>query len=176
MEKQATFGGGCFWCIEPIFSQLRGVNEVYPGFAGGHIKNPAYLEVCRKDTGHAEVIRIVYDDEIVDYQKLLEIFWSVHDPTTVNRQGNDVGDQYRSVIFYHDEEQEQLSEIYKKKLDESGAFNDPIVTQIAPLTIFYPAEEIHKDYFNNHPEQPYCAAVIRPKVDKFKAAFADLLK
>lgn len=176
MEKQATFGGGCFWCIEPIYNQLIGVKEVFPGYAGGNVKNPSYHEVCRTNTGHAEVIRIVYDDTQVNYDKLLEIFWFVHDPTSLNRQGNDVGEQYRSVIYYHDEEQERLAFAYKNKLNESGAFDAPIITEIMELTSFYPAENMHKDFYNNNPEVPYCENIIRPKVEKFKLAFSELLK
>lgn len=175
-EKQATFGAGCFWCVEAVFDQLNGVKEVYPGYAGGHIKNPAYREVCEGRTGHAEVIRIVYDDEIISFNQLLEVFWFVHNPTTLNRQGNDVGEQYRSVIFYHDDEQKGLAEEYKAKLDQSGAFDDPIVTEISSLTSYYDAEKDHKDYYLNNPEQGYCYAVVRPKVERFKAAFKDQLK
>ncbi|HZH86476.1 MAG TPA: peptide-methionine (S)-S-oxide reductase MsrA [Brumimicrobium sp.] len=175
-EKQATFGAGCFWCVEAVFDQLNGVKEVYPGYAGGHIKNPAYREVCEGRTGHAEVIRIVYDDEIISFNQLLEVFWFVHNPTTLNRQGNDIGEQYRSVIFYHDDEQKSLAEEYKVKLDQSGAFDDPIVTEISSLTSYYDAEKDHKDYYLNNPEQGYCYAVVRPKVERFKAAFKDQLK
>ncbi|RYM36107.1 peptide-methionine (S)-S-oxide reductase [Brumimicrobium glaciale] len=175
-EKQATFGAGCFWCIEAIFIQLKGVKEVKPGFAGGHIKNPAYREVCEGRTGHAEVIRIVFDADVISYSELLEIFWYVHNPTTLNRQGNDVGSQYRSVIFYHDEEQRDLAEAYKKKLDSIGAYDDPVVSEIKPLTTYFDAESDHKDYYERNPEQGYCLAVVRPKVEKFKAAFSEMLK
>lgn len=175
-KKEATFGNGCFWCSEPIFSQLKGVEKVIPGYAGGHIKNPAYREVCEGRTGHAEVLRITYDDEIVGYDELLEVFWFAHDPTTLNRQGNDVGTQYRSVVFYHDEEQKELAEKYKRKLDEAGIYNQPIVTEISLLTTYYDAEKDHFDYYNNNPEQAYCQYVIRPKVEKFKAVFKDKLK
>lgn len=175
-EKQATFGAGCFWCVEAIFDALNGVVEVGPGYAGGHIKNPAYREVCEGRTGHAEVVRIVYDDTLVSFEELLEVFWFVHDPTTLNRQGNDVGEQYRSVIFYHDEEQRKLAEEYKRKLDESKAYENPVVTEISPLTSYYDAEQDHKDYYLNNPEQGYCFAVVRPKLERFKAAFADRLK
>ncbi|HLW29418.1 MAG TPA: peptide-methionine (S)-S-oxide reductase MsrA [Brumimicrobium sp.] len=175
-EKQATLGAGCFWCVEAIFDQLKGVKEVYPGYAGGHIKNPAYREVCEGRTGHAEVIRVIYDDEIISYSELLEVFWFVHNPTTLNRQGNDIGEQYKSVIYYHDDEQKKVAEQYKVKLDQSGAFDDPIVTEIAPLTNYYDAEKDHKDFYLNNPEQGYCYSVVRPKVEKFKAAFANQLK
>lgn len=174
--KQATFGAGCFWCIEAIFDQLNGVVDVRPGFSGGNIKNPAYREVCEGRTGHAEVIRIEYDAEVISYEKLLEIFWFVHNPTTLNRQGNDVGTQYRSVVFYHDEEQRILAEEYKTKLDNSSAFADAVVTEISPLTTYYNAESDHKGYYKRNPDQGYCLAVVRPKVKLFKAAFSDLLK
>lgn len=175
-EKEATFGAGCFWCIEAVFNQLKGVKEVKPGYAGGHIKNPAYREVVEGRTGHAEVVRVVYDPEEVSYKQLLEVFWFVHNPTTLNRQGNDVGEQYRSVVFYHDEEQKEHAETYKKKLDESEAYDKPIVTEIAPLTTYYDAESDHKNFYENNPNQGYCLAVVRPKVERFKAAFSDQLK
>lgn len=175
-EKKATFGAGCFWCIEAVFNHLEGVKSILPGYAGGHIKNPAYREVVEGRTGHAEVIRLVYDSDKISYEKLLEIFWFVHNPTTLNRQGNDVGEQYRSVVFYHDEEQKESAEKYKEKLADSGAYDEPIVTAIEPLTTFYEAESDHKNYYENNPNQGYCLAVVRPKVEKFKAAFADRLK
>lgn len=175
-EKQATFGAGCFWCVEAVFDQLKGVKEVKPGYAGGHIKNPAYREVCEGRTGHAEVVRITYDDEVLTFNQLLEVFWFVHDPTTLNRQGNDIGEQYRSVVFYHNEEQRQLTEAYKSKLDALGVYENPIVTEIAPLTSYYDAEKDHKDFYANNPNQGYCYAVVRPKVEKFKAAFKENLK
>src|SRR5690625_3504328 len=168
-RKEATFGNGCFWCSEPIFAQLKGVEKVTPGYAGGNIKNPAYREVCEGRTGHAEVLRIVYDDEVISFDELLEVFWFAHDPTTLNRQGNDVGTQYRSVIFYHDQEQKQLAEKYKKELDLAGVYDKPIVTEISPLTTYYEAEKDHFDYYNNNPEQGYCQYVIRPKLEKFEA-------
>ena len=174
--KEATFGAGCFWCVEAVFDDLKGVVEVHSGYSGGHIKNPAYREVCMGTTGHAEVARIVYNDEIISFDKLLEVFWYVHDPTTLNRQGNDVGEQYRSIIFYHDEEQKEKAELYKQKLENSGAFKDSIVTEIEPLKNFYKAESDHHDYYINNPNQPYCQAVVRPKVEKFKSAFSEILK
>jgi peptide-methionine (S)-S-oxide reductase len=174
--KEATFGAGCFWCVEAVFDDIQGVKDVHSGYSGGHIKNPAYREVCMGTTGHAEVARIIYDEDIVSFDKLLEVFWYVHDPTTLNRQGNDVGEQYRSVIFYHDDEQRKKAESYKQKLDESGAFKDPIVTEISPLENFFKAESDHHDYYMNNPSQPYCQAVVRPKVEKFKAAFSGILK
>lgn len=175
MEK-ATFGAGCFWCVEAILQSLEGVHSVQSGYAGGHTDNPTYEEVCEGTTGHAEVAQIEYDPAVISYDKLLEVFWKVHDPTTLNRQGEDVGTQYRSVIFYHNDEQRRLAEDYKKELDASGAFENPIVTYIEPFTRFYPAEDYHNNYFNLHPEKAYCAMVVKPKVDKFKKVFADKLK
>lgn len=174
--ETATFGAGCFWCVEAVFQNLKGVASVESGYSGGHIKNPAYREVCNGNTGHAEVIRITYDPKVISFTELLEVFWQTHDPTTLNRQGNDVGTQYRSAVFYHNEEQQKLAEKYKKDLDESGAFNDPIVTEISPLVNYYKAEDYHQNYFNQNSYQPYCAMIIRPKVDKVKKVFKDKLK
>ncbi|MEM8966983.1 MAG: peptide-methionine (S)-S-oxide reductase MsrA [Bacteroidota bacterium] len=174
--KQATFGSGCFWCTEAVFQDVEGIESVVSGYSGGHIKNPAYREVCSGRTGHAEVVQITYDPAVISYDELLEIFWKTHDPTTLNRQGADVGTQYRSVVYYHDEEQKQLAEAYKQKLNESGAFTNPIVTEISPLDTFYPAEDYHQNYYKNNPEQGYCSFVIRPKVDKFKQVFSEKLK
>lgn len=176
MQKEATFGAGCFWCIEACFQELKGVLDVKPGYSGGHIKNPAYKEVCSGRTGHAEVARVIYDESIISFEELLEVFWFVHDPTTLNRQGNDIGDQYRSVIFYHDDSQKEVAESYKQKLTEENVWEDPIVTLIEPINNFYPAEEYHKNYFNNNSDEPYCRAVVRPKVDKFKSVFSQKLK
>ncbi len=176
MNKEATFGAGCFWCIEACFAELKGVLSVQSGYSGGHIKNPAYREVCSGRTGHVEVVRVVYDESLVSYDELLEIFWNVHDPTTLNRQGNDVGEQYRSVIFYHDENQRKSAEYFKHKLTENKVWEKPIVTAIEPLINFYSAEEEHDNYFERNPEQPYCAAVVRPKVEKFRAVFKEKLK
>lgn len=174
--QEATFGAGCFWCIEPAFIQLKGVSEVYPGYAGGHIKNPAYREVCTGKTGHAEVIRIVYDSNLISFGELLEYFWFLHDPTTLNRQGNDVGEQYKSVVYYHNDEQKKIAEEYKIKLDQSGIYKSPIVTEISPLSTFYEAEKNHREYYRNNPEQSYCHYVIRPKLEKFEAVFKYKLK
>ncbi|MGB3777233.1 MAG: peptide-methionine (S)-S-oxide reductase MsrA [Tunicatimonas sp.] len=174
--KKATFGSGCFWCTEAVFQDLAGVASVVSGYAGGHIKNPAYREVCEGRTGHAEVVQITYDPDVVSFDTLLEVFWKTHDPTTLNRQGNDVGTQYRSVIYYHDEEQKELAQQYKDKLNASGAFSSPIVTEISPMDVFYAAEAYHQNYFKNNPGQGYCSFVIRPKVDKFKQVFGDKLK
>jgi peptide-methionine (S)-S-oxide reductase len=172
----AVFGAGCFWCVEAVFTELKGVESVKSGYTGGHIKNPAYKEVCTGRTGHAEVARIVYNPEIISFDELLEVFWQTHDPTTLNRQGADVGTQYRSAIFYTSDAQKERSEFFKAKLDASGAWDNPIVTEIVPLGDYYPAEDYHQNYFANNPDQPYCSAVVRPKVEKFRKAFADKLK
>lgn len=172
----ATFGNGCFWCTEAIFQQLKGVTKVVSGYAGGKVKNPSYKEVCTGLTGHAEVIQITYDPAVISYPELLEVFWQTHDPTTLNRQGADVGTQYRSVVFYHTDEQKQLAESYKKKLDDSGAFDNPIVTEISPLTEYYPAEDYHQNYYKLNGSAPYCSYVIQPKLEKFKKVFKDKLK
>jgi peptide-methionine (S)-S-oxide reductase len=171
-----TLGAGCFWCVEAIFSDIKGVESVTSGYSGGAIKNPSYKEVCTGRTGHAEVCQLVYDPEIVSLEKLLEVFWQVHDPTTLNRQGGDVGTQYRSAIFYHTEEQKDIATNIFNKLDDSGAFINPIVTEITAFTNFYSAEGYHQDYFELNGENPYCNAVVRPKVEKFKKAFSDILK
>lgn len=172
----ATFGAGCFWCVEACFTELEGVNKVESGYMGGKIKNPTYKEVCSGITGHAEVAQITYNPEEITYEELLEVFWFVHDPTTLNRQGNDVGTQYRSVVFYHNEEQKNLAEHYKSKLNKSGVYDSQVVTEISAAETFYVAEEYHQNYYNTNPNQPYCAAVVRPKVDKFKKVFADKLQ
>jgi peptide-methionine (S)-S-oxide reductase len=172
----ATFGTGCFWCTEAIFQELKGVLKVTSGYSGGTVKNPSYEEVCSGETGHAECLQIIYDPKVISYDELLEVFWESHDPTSLNRQGNDVGTQYRSVIFYHNAEQKTKSEEYKIKLDKSGAFANPIVTEISPFTHFYAAEDYHQDYYRLHGNQPYCSFVIRPKVEKFEKVFKDKLK
>ena len=172
----ATFGSGCFWCTEAVFQQVDGVTRVESGYSGGKVKNPTYREVCSGLTGHAEVIQVTYDPAKVSFEELLEIFWGTHDPTTLNRQGADEGTQYRSAIFYHNAEQKKLSEEYKKKLDASGAFNNPIVTEITQFTNFYKAEDYHQNYYNLNGSAPYCSFVIKPKMDKFKKVFADKLK
>jgi peptide-methionine (S)-S-oxide reductase len=168
----ATFGSGCFWCTEAVFQQLRGVQRVVSGYAGGHKEYPSYEEVCSGTTGHAEVIQLTYDPKVVTYEKLLEVFWKSHDPTTPNRQGNDLGPQYRSIILYHDHAQKELAELYREKLDKSGAFDRPVVTQIVPYSVFFPAENDHQEYFRRNPRQPYCAAIIGPKVEKIRQVFA----
>lgn len=174
--QMATFGSGCFWCTEAVFQQLKGVQKVVSGYTGGHVVNPTYEQICTATTGHAEVVQVTFDPKIISYDDLLDAFWHSHDPTTPNRQGNDQGPQYRSVVFYHDDEQRKQAEEMKKKLDAADAFGAPIVTQIAPLGEFYAAEKYHQNYFNDNPNQPYCAFVIRPKVDKVRAKYADKLK
>jgi len=164
---KATFGGGCFWCTEVIFQQLEGVNSVLPGYMGGHKENPTYKEVCTGETGHAEVVQIDYDSDKLSYKKLLGIFFKTHDPTTLNRQGNDIGTQYRSAIFYHTPEQKFEAETLINKLSEEKIYDNPIVTEVVSAQIFYEAEDYHHDYFNNNPGNPYCAAVIQPKLQKF---------
>lgn len=173
---QATFGAGCFWCVEAVFQRLRGVVKVESGYAGGKVANPTYKQVCEGTTGHAEVCRITYDPSQISFKDLLEVFWQTHDPTTLNRQGADVGTQYRSVIFFHDEDQRRLATQYKQELDKSGAWDAPLVTEISPLTNYYPAEDYHQNYFNDNPFQGYCRFVIQPKVDKFQKVFKDKLK
>lgn len=172
----ATFGSGCFWCTEAIFLNVNGVEKVESGYSGGKVKNPTYKEVCSGLTGHAEVVQLTYDSAKVSYEELLEIFWQTHDPTTLNRQGADVGTQYRSVVFYHNDEQKKLAEFYKEKLDRSGSFNDPIVTEISPATIFYKAEDYHQNYYSLNSSAPYCSFVIKPKLEKFQKVFKEKLK
>jgi len=172
----ATFAAGCFWCVEAVFQELKGVQSVVSGYTGGTVENPSYEEVCTGSTGHAEACMITYDPSVITYAELLEVFWKTHDPTTLNRQGNDTGTQYRSAIFYHNDEQKRLAEHYKKELDSAGAFDAPIVTEIAPFTKFYKAENYHQNYYNDHGAQPYCVFVIRPKVAKFRKVFKDKLK
>jgi len=173
---KATFGAGCFWCTEAVFAQLKGVLSVVSGYSGGSVKGPTYRQVSTGTTGHAEAIQITYDPAVISYEELLEVFWQTHDPTTPDRQGHDVGPQYRSVVFYHTDEQKRLAEHYKDKLDASGAFTGPIVTEIVPFTEFYRAEAYHQNYFEENSAQPYCRAIIRPKVDKVKEVFQDKLK
>ena len=175
MEK-ATFGAGCFWCVEACFSELKGVKKVIPGYSGGEEDTANYKDVCTGETGHVEVVRIEYDENEISYDDLLEVFWFVHDPTQLNRQGNDVGTQYRSVIFYHNDEQQKKAEFYKRQLEEAKAFEDPVVTAIEPLKNFFPAEDYHLNYLKNNPENPYCQTVVRPKYQKFKSAFRKKLK
>jgi peptide-methionine (S)-S-oxide reductase len=174
--EKATFGAGCFWCTEAVFQRLEGVVAVESGYSGGKVANPTYEQVCTGTTGHAEVTQITFDPAKISFDDLLQVFWKTHDPTTLNRQGNDTGTQYRSVIFYHNEKQKDLAEKYKKELDASGAWKSPIVTEVSPFTIFYKAEGYHQDYYNNNKSQPYCMFVIGPKLDKFEKVFKNKMK
>lgn len=168
-----TFGSGCFWCTEAIFQQVEGVLKVTSGYSGGHVVNPTYEQICEKNTGHAEVCQLVYDPSKVSIDELLEVFWETHDPTTLNRQGNDVGPQYRSVVFFHNDEQRTKAEFFRSELDKSGAFANPIVTAIEPFTNFYKAENYHQDYYNRNKTEPYCYFVIRPKLEKYQKVFGE---
>lgn len=173
----ATLAAGCFWCVEAVFQDFRGVEKVVSGYMGGHVKNPSYKDVCTGQTGHAEVLQIQYDTTKTNFEELLEVFFKTHDPTTLNRQGADVGTQYRSAIFYHDLQQKMLAEKIIQELDAAGAYDQPIVTTLEPATEFYVAEDYHQNYFNeNGDKNPYCTMVVRPKVEKFKKVFADRLK
>ncbi|MBN2732709.1 MAG: peptide-methionine (S)-S-oxide reductase MsrA [Balneolaceae bacterium] len=174
--SKATFGAGCFWCVEAVFQSLKGVKSVTSGYAGGHIKNPSYREVCSGSTGHAEVAQITFNPSVISYQQLLTVFWHTHNPTTKNRQGADVGTQYRSAIFYHNEEQKKLAETSRTETDASDLWNDPIVTEIEPLDAFYEAEEDHQNYYANNPSAGYCSFVIAPKMKKLRKEFRHLLK
>lgn len=176
LYETATFGGGCFWCTEAIFKSLKGVKTVESGYSGGKLKNPTYKEVCTGETGHAEVIQIVFDPKVISFSELLEVFWNTHDPTTLNRQGADVGTQYRSVIFYHSPEQQEMAEKLKSELNSKAVFGKPIVTEITAFDQFYKAENYHQDYFANNRIQGYCQFVIVPKIDKFRKIFKDKLK
>ena len=175
-RQLATLGGGCFWCIEAIYSDINGVYSAISGYSGGHVTNPTYKEVCTDPTGHAEVVQVEFNSDALSYRDVLEIFFTIHDPTTLNRQGADVGEQYRSVIYYHDAEQKRIAEETIKALTEARAFKDPIVTEIAPFTEFYAAEGYHQEYFKNNPYQPYCQFVVAPKVNKFRKSHAEMLK
>jgi peptide-methionine (S)-S-oxide reductase len=175
VNDTATFGGGCFWCLEAVFDQISGVSQVVSGYAGGHVKNPSYREVCNGTTGHAEVVQVVFDPLDISYDQLLDVFFAIHDPTTLNKQGGDVGTQYRSVIFYHNNSQKISAEKYINQLIKDKTFSDPIVTEVKELTAFYRAEDYHQDYFENNPSQPYCSMVVSPKVEKFKKKYKGLL-
>lgn len=172
----ATLGGGCFWCTEAVFDAVVGVEDVVSGYSGGHKENPTYQEVCSETTGHAEVVQIKFDPDVISYKEILEIFFGTHDPTTLNRQGNDVGSSYRSAIFYHTENQKETAERVIGELTDEGIFDDPIVTEVTEFTNFYPAEDYHQEYFANNPNQPYCMGVVAPKVSKFRQRFAHRLK
>jgi peptide-methionine (S)-S-oxide reductase len=172
----ATFGSGCFWCSEAVFSELRGVLKVEPGYAGGRVRNPTYEEVCTDTTGHAEVAQVTFDPSTISYRELLEVLFSTHDPTTLNRQGGDEGTQYRSVVFYSDEAQRKEAENIISELTKDKVFRDPIVTEVVPLDAFYPAEDYHREYYRMNPSKPYCRAVIAPKLAKFRAHWKAKLK
>jgi peptide-methionine (S)-S-oxide reductase len=172
----ATFGSGCFWCTEAIFEGLKGVSSVVSGYSGGNVPNPSYEAVCSGKTSHAEVCQITYDPQIISYDELLEIFWKTHNPTTLNQQGSDIGTQYRSVIFYHDEEQKNKAEHYKDELNKSGAWDNPVVTEITGFSKFYIAEKYHQHYFERNPYQGYCLFIIVPKMEKFRKVFKDKIK
>ncbi len=171
-----TLGAGCFWCVEAVFQNLNGIQKVTSGYSGGFVKNPAYKEVCNGTTGHAEVCQLIYDTKIITLAEILEVFWQTHNPTTLNQQGNDFGTQYRSAIFYHNDEQKKIAEFYKNELTISNAFDRPIVTEISAITNFFSAEDYHQNYFNQNGDQPYCQYVIQPKVDKFKKVFKSKVK
>ena len=175
-SEVATLAGGCFWCLEAVFEQLRGVQSVQSGYAGGATPSPTYEQVCTGATGHAEVVQITFDPREVTYREIIEVFFTIHDPTTPNRQGGDVGTQYRSAIFYHSPEQEETAESVMKELVDEGLWRDPVVTELVPLDHFYPAEAYHDEYFRTNPNQPYCRAVIEPKVAKFRKKYLDRLK
>jgi peptide-methionine (S)-S-oxide reductase len=172
----ATLAGGCFWCLEAVFDEVKGVHSVESGYTGGHVENPSYKVVCTGMTGHAEAVRITFDPDIVSYRDLLHVFFGIHDPTTLNRQGADVGTQYRSAIFYHDEEQKKMAQEVIKELEDQNIFDRPIVTKLEKMDKFYVAEGYHQEYFANNPYQPYCMAVVAPKVSKFRKHYMDMLK
>ncbi len=174
--ETATLGGGCFWCLEAIFNELKGVEKVVPGYSGGIVSNPSYEQVCTGKTGHAEVVQITFDPKIISIWELLEVFFAIHDPTTLNRQGADVGTQYRSVIFFHTSEQEAAARKLIKELEIKKTWNKPIVTDVAPFKTFYPAEKYHQDYFMRNADQPYCRVVIAPKLAKFEKLYLSKLK
>jgi peptide-methionine (S)-S-oxide reductase len=172
----ATFAGGCFWCVEAAFDELAGVESTTSGYAGGHVEEPSYEAVCTGDTGHAEVVQVAYDPDRVSYEDLLAVFFAVHDPTTLNRQGPDVGSQYRSAVFYHDETQRETTEAFIDELEAERVYDDPIVTEVEPLDTFWAAEEHHQDYYEKHPDQPYCAVQIPPKLEKVREQFGGLIE
>jgi len=174
--EQATLGGGCFWCVEAIYQDVIGVHKVVSGYTGGERENPTYQQICSGATGHAEVVQIDFDPTVISFEEILYIFWRAHDPTTLNRQGNDAGTQYRSAVFYHDEKQKEVAERSMAETDASDLWADPIVTEIVPLTKFYDGEEYHQNYFKDNPQQPYCMMVINPKMQKFRKSFQDKLK
>ena len=172
----ATLAGGCFWCLEAVYDELKGVVDVVSGYAGGRVVNPSYQQVCNGDTGHAEVVRIAFDPTKISYREILEVFFTIHDPTTLNRQGADVGTQYRSAIFYHSDEQKQIAEEVMAEISAEGIWKNPLVTQLVPAPEFYPAEEYHQEYFARNPNQGYCQVVVAPKVAKFRSKFLSKLR
>lgn len=174
--EKATLGGGCFWCTEAVYLELKGVTDVKPGYSGGHVKNPSYKEVCAETTGHAEVVQITFDPEVVSFTEILEVFFVTHDPTSLNRQGNDVGTQYRSAIFYHSEKQKQIAEQIINNLEKEKVYNKRIVTELTPFDVFYVAEDYHINYFARNKNQPYCQFVVAPKVEKFRKVFKEKMK
>lgn len=174
--ETATLGGGCFWCTEAVYLELKGVADVKPGYSGGHVKNPSYREVCNETTGHAEVVNITFDPSVVSFAEILEVFFLTHDPTSLNRQGNDVGTQYRSAVFYHNEKQKETALQIIASLEKEKAYDKPIVTEVTAFKAFYPAEDYHVNYFARNKNQPYCQFVVAPKVEKFRKAFKDKLK
>lgn len=174
--ESATLGGGCFWCIESAFNKVKGIESAFSGYAGGHTENPTYKAVCSGDTGHAEVVRVNFDSDIISFRDVLEIFFALHDPSQLNRQGNDVGTQYRSAIFYHNDEQQRIAQDIIAEMTKDEMWPEPIVTEVAPLSQYYEAESYHQDYFNNNPQNQYCAMVVGPKLAKFKKNFASRLK
>lgn len=173
-EQEAIIGGGCFWCLEAVYQRVRGVSAVQSGYSGGEVKNPDYRSVCAGTTGHAEVVKIVFNPDVVSFRQILEVFFSIHDPTTLNRQGNDTGTQYRSIILYNSEQQKQTSLELIEEFQKAKAFSDPITTEVVPLEVFYPAEDYHNDYYRSNPAQPYCMYVVDPKVKKFLAHHSEL--
>lgn len=174
--EKATLAGGCFWCLEAVFKRLRGVEEVISGYMGGHVENPTYYQVCDGDTGHAEAIQIIFDPAVISYKELLDVFWQIHDPTTLDRQGNDIGNEYRSVIFHHSEEQKRTAEQSMEELAEKGTYEDPIVTQLEPVSTFYKADEEHQSYYDRNRNNGYCRIIIDPKVRKLFEKFEDKVK
>lgn len=174
--ETATLAAGCFWCVEAVFDDLRGVEDVVSGYSGGHTENPTYQQVCSETTGHAEVVQIKFDPSMLSFHDLLEVYFTVHDPTQLNRQGNDIGTSYRSAIFYHDDEQKHVAEQVIAEITAAGIYDRPIVTEVTAFDKFWPAEDYHQEYFANNPNQPYCAAVVAPKVAKFRQKFLDRLK
>ena len=174
--EKATLGGGCFWCTEAVYKELKGVEKVVPGYSGGHVKNPSYREVCDGTTGHAEVVQITFNPKVVSFSEILEVFFMTHDPTTLNRQGNDVGTQYRSAVFYHNEGQKQIAEKVIALFEDERVYDDPIVTEVTEFDVFYEAGDYHKNYFERNKNQPYCQFVVAPKVEKFKKIFKEKLK